>query len=792
MSDARLLAGVRVVEWTDAEPRSGTCARLLESLGADIWRLSAAGLQRAREPLPSLDLIGAPQRQQLLAALESADVLVETRGAQALHELGLGPDQLRAHHSRLVHVSITPFGSYGPRAHYRGGELVCSALGGVLRVVGDRDRVPVKEALDACLFHAQSAAAAAIAIALCEREQSGAGQHIDVSVQEVAASRLTNAIVLWQFDRRKLERCGSQLRYGRAAVRCLWPLRDGYAFHTLMSGRFGAAANAALSSWLDELGYENPLRNVDWIAYDRSALPAETRARWESSIGRFFSERTKAEISGEGRQRGINATVLHEPADVLADPQLAARDFWHTERRAGREIQRPGAFMQVQAGPEPEQGFTGRREGGKWSVCSAHVRGAHLRLPAFPPSCDPILGGGALAGVKVLDLSWALVGSLTTKALADHGACVVKVESARRPCLTRVDAQVARSRADHLDDKPWFAQLNTSKLSLQLDLKHPRAREVLDPLISWADVIVENFSPGTLDTLGLDYATLVRRHPTLIMVSGSAYGQTGPLAQSWGVDGTSAALSARTWLSGWPDRAPVLPAAVPYADAVVPQFMVTAIAAAVRQRRRTGRGAYIDVSMYEISVQQMTRALLDAQLGRPPQRSGNRDAGVWHQGVYPASGDDRFIAISLFDRDDYAKLIEIAPGAWPEVAAVESGDDEVLARVDAGLAAYTCQHEEFALMCSLQAAGIAAGVVQDVEDVLQRDPQLRCRPAFARIDHSLLGPFEHQTTPYHLARTPGRMSRAPSLGEHTGHVCLEILGLDPALYEALSDAGLFR
>lgn len=731
-----LLTELSVVEL--AGRLGDTCTQFLASLGARITRVSAV--------------------HEALQLAASADVLLEYGAERELAAL-------RAQYPRLIHASLSPFGTAGPRAHFRGGELVCSAMGGVLRMIGDRDRPPVKEALDACLFHAHAATAAAIMLAYHERELSGRGQHVDVSVQEVAASRLTNAVVLYQFDKRLLERSGQFLQYGRAAVRCIWPLRDGYAFHTLMSGRFGAPANMALCGWLDELGYDNPMRDVDWVRYDRSALPVATRAVWEAALAKFFSERSKAELLSEGQLRGINAAVLFDPADVLEDPQLQARGFWRKATLNGRELRAPGPFL-------------------KSTLPSARVKAPEPKRVAHPSA--------ALAGVKVLDLSWALVGSLTTKALADHGACVVKLESAQRPCLTRLDVQVSASTPSSLDDKPWFAQLNSSKLSVQLDLKHARAREVLEPLIAWADVVVENFSPGTLDKLGLSYASLKQRRADLIMISASAYGQTGPLKHSWGVDGTSAARSARTWLSGWPDREPVLPGAVPYADAVVPQFMVAALGAALTRRRRTGQGAYFDVSMYEISAHQMARALTSWQLGAAEARSGNRDAEVWHQGVYPARGDDRFVAISLFDRADYARLCELASGSWPDAAALEALGGALLDQLDTQIAAFTREQEPHELMQRLQAAGIAAGVVQDIRDLLERDPQLRARPAWLMLDHAKLGPFEHQTTPYHLERTPGRPTAAPLLGEHSEHVCTHLLGLSVDRYRELQAAGVFR
>jgi crotonobetainyl-CoA:carnitine CoA-transferase CaiB-like acyl-CoA transferase len=490
-------------------------------------------------------------------------------------------------------------------------------------------------------------------------------------------------------------------------------------------------------------------------------LPAEVRAEWERALDEFFRGRTKQEIASDGRRRGINAAVVQEPADVLGDPQLAARGFWASTELEGVQVRVPGQYVSVREGP-----IVAARSG-------------------EPPRG---LDGGALAGVRVLDLSWALVGSLTTKALGDYGASVVKVESAGRPCLTRIDAQVARSTSKNLDDKPWFAHLNTSKHSLNLDLKHPRAREVLDPLIAWADVIVENFSPGTLQKLELDYDSLKQRRPDLIMVSASAYGQTGPLAQSWGVDGTSAAMSARTWLTGWEDRPPVTPGAVPYADVVVPQFMVAAIGAALLRKARTGRGCYVDVSMYEISVHQMTRALIAEQLGRPLARSGNRDRDVWHQGVYPARGVDRWIAVSWFDPDDYRRLIEMLGGEWPDASEMERA--EVRDAFDRQFAARTRDRDDFEWMEKLQAAGIAAAVVQDIEDLCERDPQLRARPAWVTLDHALLGDFEHQSVPYHLARTPAKPGPAPKMGEHTQWVCCQLCGLSEEQLRSLIEANV--
>ena len=640
-----------------------------------------------------------------------------------------------------IHVSVSTFGSGGPRALWRGGELIASAMGGTLRLTGQPDRAPVKEALDACLFHADMAAAAGAMAAHYARGTHGQGQHVDISVQQVAFSRNVNGILVWQFDRRKLHRVGGALNYGHATVRCIWPLADGWCFHSLMTGRFGAPANQALSDWIDEAGLPNPLQGVDWLSYNRSTLDPSIRSQWEIAIEAFFRTRTKAEIATEGRRRGINACVVAEPADVLNDPHLEARGFWS----ADGEVRRPGRFVRLEQGAGTS---------------------ASVRVPA--EAARP----GPLAGVRVLDFSWALVGSITTKTLGDLGADVIKVESRTRPCLSRLDVQVSASKPGNFDDKPWFAHLNTSKRSFAIDLKRPEARRLIDPLIDWADVVVENFSPGTMDKLGLGYATLAARNPGIVMVSGSVYGQTGPLAQEWGVDGTGGALSGRTFLTGWPDRDPVVPGAVPYGDVIVPFVMAASAAAALQRRRLTGRGVHIDAAMYEICVQQMAQSIAATQAGPPPRRSANDDPAFFYQDVLPAQGEDRWVAISLRDHEDWNRLVELAGGA--------------------NIAAWTSVQVDIEVASLLQAHGIAAAPVQDIEDLMEHDSEVAARRALVMLDHPLLGAFGHVATPIRLSRDGFVPFRAPAMGEHGEMIARDISGLADDAIAALAESGLFR
>jgi crotonobetainyl-CoA:carnitine CoA-transferase CaiB-like acyl-CoA transferase len=739
-----LLDPVKVIALGEAT--DGALSRLLLSFGASVLPTTLA---------------------ELPTVLHDADLLIDRMGTERLADAGWPQERLRTQFPKLIHVSVTPFGSGGPHGRWLGSELVSSAMGGALRVTGEPDRPPVKEALDACGFHADLVAASGAMAALYERSASGVGQHIDVSVQEVAFSRNVNGVLVWQFDKRKLGRVGGALNYGRATVRCIWPLADGYCFHSLMTGRFGAPANQALSDWMDEAGVANPLRGTDWSKYNRSTLDAGTRATWEHAIEAFFRTRTRQDLTIEGRRRGINATVVAEPADVLADPHLQARDFWATVD--GARV--PGRFVSLRRfsdalnAPAPAT----RRQ--------SAARSASAPASLSAPSTRP----GPLAGVRVLDFSWALVGSITTKILGDLGADVLKVESRTRPCLSRLDVQVSVSRADSFDDKPWFAHLNTSKRSLTLDMKKPESRELLEPLIGWADVVVENFSPGTMAKLGLDYARLAERNPAVIMVSGSVFGQSGPLTNEWGIDGTGGALSGRTYLTGWPDRGPVIPGAVPYGDVIVPYVMAAATAAALERRRRSGVGGHIDAAMYEICAQQMYSAIAAASRGQRPGRQGNADPAFFHQGVYPTRGEDRWIAISVGTAADWRALCNVA-AVDPAVEGAER---------DARLAAWTREQEERALMTALQSWGIAAGTVQDVQDLIERDPQLAFRGALVTLEHSLLGPFGHIRTPLSFSRSPIEPYRAPGLGEHTD-VIARLAGLSPERVAELREQGVFR
>jgi crotonobetainyl-CoA:carnitine CoA-transferase CaiB-like acyl-CoA transferase len=210
---------------------------------------------------------------------------------------------------------------------------------------------------------------------------------------------------------------------------------------------------------------------------------------------------------------------------------------------------------------------------------------------------------------------------------------------------------------------------------------------------------------------------------------------------------------------------------VPYGDVIVPFVMAGHVAAALQHRRETGRGCHIDASMYEICVQQMRDFLSAAKRGERPQRLGNTDPTVPWQGVLAAAGEDRWVAISLFDEADRARFAAVA-GADPE--------------------AWCAAREDHAIAAELQGAGIAAGVLQDPEDMIERDPQLAERQALVTLDHPLLGPFGHMATPMRFSRDRFEPFRAPRMGEHVEAIASTLCGLSLARVAELSKEGVLQ
>jgi benzylsuccinate CoA-transferase BbsF subunit len=384
----------------------------------------------------------------------------------------------------------------------------------------------------------------------------------------------------------------------------------------------------------------------------------------------------------------------------------------------------------------------------------------------------------ALAGVKILDFGQHIAGPTTSRHLANHGAQVVRIESVTRTDMTRT-VRVAASPLTDPDLSPLFTQYNTGKYSMKLNLKHPRAHGVVERLVRWADVVVENFAPGTIDRLGFGYERLKAIKPDIIMLSISGFGQTGPWRQEGAVDGIINAVSGRDDLMGWSDRGPTTPSVHPYPDVVVPLYAASAIVAALDYRRRTGNGQYIELSMLEVCVHQVTPAFLEWQINKHmPSRNGNRVPYAAPHGVFRCKGDDRWCAIAVFTDEEWEGFCQVLGNPhWtkePRFTALQSrkeNEDEL----EKLITEWTEKHSAEEVMQIMQAAGVAAGVVQDARDLLN-DPQLKERGFPVPLKHPLLGVFSHPTPGYCLSKTKAKIRTSPCFGEHTEYIYSQIIG----------------
>ena len=397
-----------------------------------------------------------------------------------------------------------------------------------------------------------------------------------------------------------------------------------------------------------------------------------------------------------------------------------------------------------------------------------------------------------LDGVNVLDFCWVAVGPMTTKYLGEYGATVVRVESAKRPGTLRSAAPFPDGVAG-INRSAYFASYNANKMGITVDMRHPRARELMLRLSGWADIVTENFTPGTMEGWGLGFEELRAVNPALVMFSASMMGRGGPMERQPGFGPVLSSLVGLTNVTGWPDRTPVNPYGA-YTDFIVPRFAVAAILAALDHSRRTGEGRHLDLSQLETSMHFLAPFLLDyAANGREQQRQGNRDPATAPHGVYPCAGEDRWLALACRTEDQWRSLLRAAePAGGPlhseafsSLLSRKANEDDL----DGLVARWTVQYEQRPLMRLLQDAGVPAGMVNDPRDLFE-DPQLQHRQHFRWLDHPEIGPYATDRSEFELSLTPGSLDTpAPLLGQHTEHFLREIVGLTEDEYRSLESDG---
>ncbi len=772
----RLFAGTGA-EVIRVEPTAGDPLRRYEPfLGRDpasvslYWAQMASGRKSV-----AIDLETPAGADSFRALVATADFVIESRHPE-LAALGLDYDDIRDRNPQIVWVSITPFGRTGPRARWHSSDLIAMAAGGLMYLCGDRDRAPVRVTVEQAYAQVGVNAAAAAMLAHHVRARLGVGQLVDVSMQEAVVNALGNARLYYAVEQLVNERAGGGRSFGSSGVRLIYPSSDGFIAFWRDSGSY-----APLATWLAGEGFEVGFDPAEWATLPMTG-PAQPRREkaleFERAVEPLFTSRTTEYLYEVGQSRGIMICPVATTADLLESPQLNARGFFVETEIAGTGVtaKMPGAPFKMSATPWvdlcPAPATPGQHNDEVLSAASM------ARKPVAFESSGSTDSRDTFKGMRVADFSWVGVGPNTTQSLAFMGAEVIRVESSLKPDTFRYSGPYQPGTTG-LDRSAYYANYNRDKLSVAMNLRHPKAIEAARRFVAQADVMAESFTPGFLAAIGLDYDEVRKIRPDMVMISMSMEGQGGPHAEFKGFGLTLQATAGITHLTGWPDRAPV-GTGVAYTDWFATYLASFALSAALDHRRRTGEGQYIDLSQLEAMIHGLDAAVLEyAANGDVANRAGNRHPRMAPHGVYPVAGQDRWIAIAVHHDTAWLTLCDVL--GQPALAADSrlatlAGRLEHHDELDEKLAAITAPLDGEVLAQALQARGVAAHIVATTAD-LEADPQLAHREHNWRTPHPILGPVGLDAPSWRLTATPlypGRPS--PLLGQHNEYVYRELLG----------------
>jgi len=411
------------------------------------------------------------------------------------------------------------------------------------------------------------------------------------------------------------------------------------------------------------------------------------------------------------------------------------------------------------------------------------------------------MSSGALSHIRICDFSGQLAGAGATKFLAAFGAQVIRIEDPVRQGRWDIlrGGPPFRDERRGIDLGGAFNNHNTEKLGITLNLREPRGRELLERLVRISDVVAENFAAGVMERLGFGYERLRELEPDVIYVSNSGFGATGPYRsfKTWGP--IVQAISGLTYTSGLPDREPA-GWGFSYMDHTGGSYMAIAILMALYHRARTGEGQWVDMACTEAGATLNGPAILDSSVnGRPMRRAGaphsnrNEWPAMAPHGIYPAVGDDSWVAIACRDDADWSALARVVDrpftreARFAELAGRLAAQDEL----DLEVASWTRELDASQVARALVAVGVPAAAVARPEERIERDANTSAWGLWPEVEHSAMGRVRVDGLPVHLSRTDWSIARgAPCLGEHNERVFGDLLGLTPSEIDALRADGV--
>jgi crotonobetainyl-CoA:carnitine CoA-transferase CaiB-like acyl-CoA transferase len=786
------LLGAEVIK---VEPPEGDITRSRGPFFEDRIDSEACGLFQylnADKSSVTLDLRASSDRARLDELLATAHILVHNIPPRERAPLQMESAALNAARPDLIVTAISPYGDTGPRAHWRAYELNVIHAGGVAALAplcSKRPEMPpLKLYGQQAEFQAANHAALATLGAWWHRLQGGKGQAIEVSAQECLVAMLELSLVFFTYQ---------GLRTSRLGGRLLGPWRI-----------FDCRDGKLLLACVEEHQWQSLVQLMGEPEWAREEIFKDRLTRGRNSdalsllMEDWLREWNVTDLFRACQERRIPAAPVNRMADIFTDQHLRQREFftplpvrdgsrslevpsmpfkasemgWRLERPAPRLGEHNQHILTKQIHQRPGNEASSRAPGS--SVASSNGENGH---------------SGPLAGVRVLDFSWVWQGPFCTLQLAHLGADVIRVESGKRPEINRLIPPFANGKAG-INRAGSFNQWNQGKRSIQLDLGNPTAIEIARDLTEHCDLAVENFAPGVIGRMGLGYEQLRKSKPDIIMLSLSGYGQTGPYSRYVSYGGLLGAQSGLFSVSGYDSREPG-ETGITYGDPNSGALATFAAVAALIHRARTGRGQYIDVSLWEALEMVMPEGWLEYVMnGREPMVSANRDRWMSPHNCYKSRGDaEEWITIAVGSDEEWAVLC-VAIGQ-PELARDERFATAELRKrnedqLDEIITSWTSKRDRWEAAESLQKAGVAAMPTLTNKD-LALDPHLRSRGFLVELDHPEVGRRTHAGVPWTMSATPCQVRRpAPILGADTEQVLTSLLGYSADKIESLRRDGV--
>ncbi len=800
-----LLSGISVVECGSGVAAS-FATKLMADLGADVIKVEPpeGDITRRYGPFPgnqpdpeksglfiylnankrgvTLDLSQDKDRTALHSLLAKADLLVHNVAPLKRDNFGLASAKLTADFPQLVITAISPFGDTGPYRDWNAYELNVVNAGGWAFLSPGASEFPELPPLKAFGhqgdYQGGLHACFTTLAAYFHRLASGKGQSIEVSQQECIAGMLEMNLMHYTYAGRETSRLGTR-------VLGPWKIMD-------------TADGSILAVCVEEDQWRRLVElmgDPEWaheeVFQDRLARGRNADALY-ALMQEWISGWKTQELYHEAQRRRIPFAAVNNISDLYANGHLAERGFFV-------ELDQPGIGKIKIPGP-PSSYATG------WSMRTPAPRlGEHnaqllndrksARRSESPSDRAQTKRELPLAGIRVLDFTWAWAGPFCTMQLAHMGAEVIRIETENRACVTRglppfADDIAGPNRAG------YYNQYNQGKRSITMDLSKPESIQIALELARQCDVVADNFAAGVMDRLGLGYETIRAQRPDVIMLSMSGYGQTGPLKSYVSYGPPAAATAGFFALSGYEGHGPS-EIGVSYADPNAGIFGAVAVMVALLHRKLTGRGQYIDQSQLETALALLPEGLLDYALnGTQPRRSGNRHRRMAPHNCYKAAGDDdKWVSIAVGTEDEWRALCEVigqpALASDPRFRTAQARKQNEDA-LDEIISQWTRTRDRWEVTRALQRVSVAAFPAMSNKDLATNEHLLE-RGFLVQMEHPVVGRRLHTGIPWAMSGTPCRIrGAAPLRGADTDSVLHEILGYSAQKIAGLREAGVLR